>query len=66
MKAPDLAVEAPSLILTSGAILTMVQGAPRAEALAMRGDRVLAVGSAADVGALAGPRTRVIEFHCLP
>lgn len=41
----------------------MVQGAPRAEALAIRGDRVVAVGSAADVGALAGPRTRVIALH---
>lgn len=63
MKAPEPTVEAPSLILTGGAILTMVQGAPRAEALAIRGDRVLAVGSAAAVGALAGPGTRVIELH---
>jgi hypothetical protein len=63
VKAPAPTVDAPDLILTGGAILTMVQGAPRAEALAIRGDRVLAVGSAAAVGALAGPRTRVIELH---
>lgn len=62
-KAPVPAADAPDLILTGGAILTMVKGAPRAEALAIRGEHLVAVGSAAAVGALAGPRTRVIQLH---
>jgi predicted amidohydrolase YtcJ len=60
---PPLSAEAPDLILTGGEILTMVKDAPRAEALAIRGEHIVAVGSAAVVGALAGPHTRVVELH---
>jgi predicted amidohydrolase YtcJ len=41
--------------------LTMDPGRPRASAVAWAGGRLLAVGSDADLRALAGPRTRVID-----
>lgn len=39
----------------------MDEARPEAEAVAVRGERILAVGSAAEVDALRGPRTEVIE-----
>jgi predicted amidohydrolase YtcJ len=51
------------LILTGGDVRTMSPAQPRAEALAIGGGRVLAVGGADDVGALAGPDTRVVDLH---
>ncbi|MEZ5796954.1 MAG: amidohydrolase [Paracoccaceae bacterium] len=48
-------------IVTNAKVLTMDPERPRAEAVAMAGGRILAVGSAAEVGALAGPQTRVID-----
>jgi predicted amidohydrolase YtcJ len=36
---------------------------PEAQAIAWRGDRILAVGSDDEVTALAGPRTRVLDAH---
>jgi predicted amidohydrolase YtcJ len=50
------------LVLTGGHVHTVDPGRPRAEAVAVRGERIVAVGSAADVGALVGPRTRVIDL----
>lgn len=55
-------VEAPDLVLTGGVIHTMAPDRPRAEAVAVREGRIVAVGSAAEVRALAGPATRVIEL----
>src|SRR5882757_10648304 len=52
----------PDLILTNGKILTMDSASTLAEALAVRGDRILAVGSNAAVRALAGPQTRAIDL----
>jgi predicted amidohydrolase YtcJ len=55
---PDLHAD---LIVINGKIVT-VDGSNRiAEALACRGERIVAVGSAANVGALAGPETRTID-----
>src|SRR6187401_711483 len=47
-------------ILLGGKIV-MFESAP-AEALAVRGDRIVAVGRSADIRALAGPATRVIDL----
>ena len=47
-------------ILLDGKIVTF-DSAP-AEALAVRGDRIVAVGRSADIRALAGPATRVIDL----
>jgi predicted amidohydrolase YtcJ len=50
---------APDLILTDGALLTMDPDLPEAQALAIKDGRILAVGSAAAIEALAGPATVV-------
>jgi predicted amidohydrolase YtcJ len=49
------------LLILDGRIFTGDEQQPWAEALAVRGDRVLAVGSRAEVEALAGLETRRIE-----
>ncbi|MTH34357.1 amidohydrolase family protein [Paracoccus limosus] len=49
------------LILTNARVLTMDPENPRAEAVALAGARILAVGAAAEVAALAGPATRIID-----
>ena len=49
------------LILTNARVLTMDEKHPRAEAVALAGGRILAVGPAAQVEALAGPETQMID-----
>ncbi|MFD2718380.1 amidohydrolase [Hymenobacter monticola] len=53
----------PDLILTGGKIFTADPAKPYAQALAVRGDRILAVGSTAEVSKLAGPRTRRLDLR---
>jgi len=50
-----------TLILTNARVLTMDPGRPRAAAVAIRGDRILALGGRAAIEALAGPGTEVID-----
>ncbi|MCS6855966.1 MAG: amidohydrolase family protein, partial [Elioraea sp.] len=50
-------------IYTGGPILTMNDAAPTAEAVAVRGGRILAVGSRAQVEATRGPATRTIDLR---
>jgi predicted amidohydrolase YtcJ len=49
------------VIVTNARVLTMDRARPRAEAVALDGGRILAVGSAAEIGALAVAGTRVID-----
>ncbi|WP_395543517.1 amidohydrolase [Neotabrizicola sp. sgz301269] len=49
------------MIVTNGRVLTMDEAQPRAEAVALGGGKVLAVGAASEVLALAGPGCRVID-----
>lgn len=49
------------LILTHAHVLTMDPAHPRAEAVAIAGAQILAVGSTAEIAALAGPGTRIID-----
>jgi predicted amidohydrolase YtcJ len=49
------------LIITNARVLTMDGGTPRAEAVAVAGDLLLAVGMAQDIDALRGPATEVID-----
>ncbi|MFS2124028.1 amidohydrolase [Pseudomonas sp. Pseusp97] len=49
------------LIITHADIRTMDERHPRAEAIAIRGGRIVAVGSNAEIQALAGPDTRRID-----
>ncbi|MFH1850906.1 MAG: amidohydrolase [Candidatus Neomarinimicrobiota bacterium] len=50
-----------TLLITNAKIWTGNQAAPRAEALAIAGDKILAVGTAAEITQLAGPTTRIID-----
>jgi predicted amidohydrolase YtcJ len=50
------------LILTNGKIITVDPAFTLAQAIAIAGDRILAVGPDAAVAALAGPTTRVVDL----
>lgn len=49
------------LIIRNARVLTMDAASPRAEAVAVAGNRILAVGSNDEIAALAGPAARVID-----
>jgi predicted amidohydrolase YtcJ len=49
------------ILITGARVYTMDDAQPEAEAVALAGDRILAVGSNDDVGALAGPGTQLID-----
>lgn len=51
----------PELIIVNAAIRTMNASQPAAEAVAVAGNRIAVLGKSADVRALAGPKTRVID-----
>jgi hypothetical protein len=50
------------LILINGRVFTVEAGRPWAEAVAVTGERIAAVGTTAEIRKLAGPRTRVIDL----
>ncbi|QBE49750.1 amidohydrolase [Leucobacter triazinivorans] len=52
----------PDLILTGGRVYTVDPAQPWAEAIAVSDGRIVAVGSSSEVGALAGPETRVRDL----
>jgi hypothetical protein len=49
------------LAIVNATVYTVDAARPAAEALAVAGDRIVAVGSSAEIKKLAGPRTRVID-----
>src|SRR5579872_4964385 len=51
------------LVLRNGKIVTMNSALPAAQAIAVRGDRIAAIGPNADAAGWIGPRTRVIDLH---
>ena len=51
------------LVLTNGKIITVDGRFTIAQAVAIRGERILAVGSNQDIGRLAGPATRRIDLR---
>ena len=53
--------EAPDLILLNGKVFTADPAKPWVEAIAVRGDRIDAVGTTAALRERAGARTRVID-----
>jgi hypothetical protein len=53
---------APDLVLSNGKIVTVDDRFSIAQAVAVRGDRIVAVGSNADINRLAGPSTRRIDL----
>ena len=54
---------APDLILTNGKIITVDERFSIAQAAAVRGDRIVAVGTTADVSRLAASNTRRIDLR---
>ncbi len=50
------------LALLHGHVVTLDPARPRAEAIAVRGERIVAVGTDEDVARLVGPATRVIDL----
>jgi len=55
--------ETASLILTAGRVWTGNPAQPWAEAVAVRGERIAAVGTDAAIGSLAGPTTRRVDLR---
>lgn len=53
---------APDLVITNGKIITVDERFAITQAVAIRGDRIIAVGSNADMARLAGPTTRRIDL----
>ncbi len=54
-------METASLVVTGARVWTGDSARPWAEAVAVRGENILAVGSAADIGRLVGPGTQLID-----
>jgi predicted amidohydrolase YtcJ len=54
--------EPASLVLRGGNIVTVDEQQPRAQAVAVRGDRIVAIGSNELIAPLVGPSTQVIEL----
>ena len=55
--------EAATLVLRNGRIVTVDSARPEAEAIAVRGATILAVGSNAEIGRLIGDSTEVIDLQ---
>jgi predicted amidohydrolase YtcJ len=53
----------PDLILFNGNVFTSIASAPYVEALAVRGDRIVATGDTKAILAMAGPHTTQIDLH---
>ena len=56
------AQEPATLVLRGGNIVTVNEGQPRAQALAARGDRIVAIGTDAEIAPLIGPSTEIIDL----
>jgi predicted amidohydrolase YtcJ len=54
------------LVLRGGSVVTMDPTLPRAEALAIRDGRIIAIGDEAQIASWIGPRTKVLQLdgHC--
>jgi predicted amidohydrolase YtcJ len=53
----------PDLILFNGKIFTGVATRPYVEALAIRGERIVATGDSKTIRAMAGPKTNALDLH---
>ncbi len=56
------AVEPATMVVKNGTIVTMEAATPEVQALAVRGDRIVALGSAAEIDRFVGPSTEVIDL----
>jgi len=51
------------LVLTNGDVYTVDSLRPRAQAIAIRGEKIVAVGSSEEIHAWVGPRTHLIDLY---
>jgi predicted amidohydrolase YtcJ len=58
----DVTNDTADLVLTGGHVHTVDAASPRADAVAVVGERIAAVGSAREIDAWIGPRTRVVDL----
>jgi predicted amidohydrolase YtcJ len=56
-------VEPATLVLRGGKIVTVDEARPEAQAMAVRGDRIVALGTNEEIAAYVGPATEVIELE---
>src|SRR3954471_22581001 len=56
-------VQPATLVVTNGKIVTMDEARPEAQAIAVRNDRIVALGTALEIGRYVGPATTVIDVH---
>lgn len=63
LAACDSATESATLVLTNGRIVTVDSAVPEAQAVAIVGDRIAAVGSAEDIQRYIGDATQVIDLE---
>jgi predicted amidohydrolase YtcJ len=61
MNAANGPVVAPDLVIVDAVVRTMDAARPTAEAIAIVGNRIVAVGNTSEIRASAGPNTRIIE-----
>ncbi len=61
--AATLCAQQPDLILSNGKIITVDERFTIAQAVAIKGDRIMAVGNNQDIARLAGPGTRRIDLR---
>jgi len=60
---PPAAPRPADLVLYDAHVVTVARHQPEAQALAVRGQRIVAVGSDVAIKAFIGPRTRAIDLH---
>ncbi len=60
---PEDADPMADLVLTNGKIVTVDESQPEAQALAVRGDTIMAVGTSDEIAALVGASTQVIDLE---
>ena len=56
-------IEPADLVLTNGHVVTVDAARPTAEGVAVRGGKIVAVGSVADIKAYIGEKTEVIDLN---
>ena len=56
-------VEAADVVFVNGNVYTVSEGQPRAEAIAVKGNRIIFVGSNREVKRYEGQRTRIVDLH---
>jgi predicted amidohydrolase YtcJ len=51
------------LVLTNGRVVTVEESQPEAQAIAITGDRIVAIGSSGDIRQYVGPATKVVDVN---